>query len=486
MARYSINGEILTDIAEVIRDKKYGEGWKQELTDVEISHSSAKIISTKIFEKTKITITNISITESLVEGAECMYIRPTTPAGTYETITLNFNGTTFPVSYEFNTPIASIDFSARYFHGLMDLVIEPGIDVSVKPVDMSNEIEALSTLPPEAFSPLTGNLQYRFAYNTFNWFIEGFGDKITTDKISTADYMFQNSDLLTEIPFEINLIAQANSSYAFDTCSALITAPKINFVDNKAGYYFMNMFQYCKRLKSFPEDYAADWDFSYIDSQTSQYNGRQQNMFLNCYSLLNIPTPLINHCNPYGSTTYSLYNGSFSNCYNIGEIKGLAVYDKANWTSNGFSSTFYKCERLRDITFKTQADGSPYVCNGWARQAINLSTTGFGYNCKIYNDDITEENNVNGKLDMYLSYINNDGANPNAYADAVEDSFYNRKSAVRTFATLPDVSGNATGGNTITLSRAAAYNFGDEYWMYKLSEEEIAVAAAKGWTVTFF
>ena len=73
---------------------------------------------------------------------------------------------------------------------------------------MPVEIKAIETgggeLPEEAFI-ITGDCSFRFAYNGWNWFIEEYGDRITTRDITNGNGMFAVSNKLTKIPFDLNL-----------------------------------------------------------------------------------------------------------------------------------------------------------------------------------------------------------------------------------------------------------------------------------------
>ena len=60
---------------------------------------------------------------------------------------------------------------------------------------------------------------------------------------------------------------------------------------------------------------------------------------------------------------------------------------------------------------------------------------------------------------------------------------YNRQSAIETINSLPDTS-TAGGGNTIKFKSGAGSAYGTLYDMSELTAEEIAVATAKGWTVS--
>ena len=81
---------------------------------------------------------------------------------------------------------------------------------------MPGEIQAIETgggeLPEEAFN-VSGECGFRFAYNNWNWFIEEYGNRITTDKITNANSMFIGSTDLTEIPFSINFFIEDLPSF---------------------------------------------------------------------------------------------------------------------------------------------------------------------------------------------------------------------------------------------------------------------------------
>ena len=135
----------------------------------------------------------------------------------------------------------------------------------IAPGDMPAEIMAIETgggggdLPEEAFK-FTGNCTYLFAYDKWKWFIEQYGNKITTEGITNAGYMFQNITY-ERIPFEINM---ANNTTAFNfmfAYSKLRELPKINLNTTTiptSKYNFIdvgNMFNSMWYLREIPEDY---------------------------------------------------------------------------------------------------------------------------------------------------------------------------------------------------------------------------------------
>ena len=170
--------------------------------------------------------------------------------------------------------------------------------------------------------------------------------------------------------------------------------------------------------------------------------------------------------------------------YTLDELINLPIpYTKAKWNSNAFNGTFYSCERLKNITFALN-DGVPYTVT-WKSQVIDLSSyVGYAnYKSHIlnYNSGITADKEVTDDASYQL--LKND---PDWFATKREYSRYNHDSAVRTINSLPDTSAYlATAGGTNTIKfegKAGASTDGGA--INTLTEEEIAVAAAKGWTVT--
>ena len=207
-------------------------------------------------------------------------------------------------------------------------------------------------------------------------------------------------------------------------------------------------------------------------------------MFNNCYSLRSVPMNLIKSGNPYIYYSYSYYYNGFNCCYTLDELINLPIpYTKATWTDNAFYNTFYYCSRLKKATFALN-NGVPYTVT-WKSQVINLSdyVGYFHYEKDIldYNSGITADKKVTDDASYQL--LKND---PDWFTTNVAYSRYNHDSAVATINSLPDTSAYlATAGGTNTIKfKGQAGASTDGGAINTLTEEEIAVAAAKGWTVT--
>jgi hypothetical protein len=119
---------------------------------------------------------------------------------------------------------------------------------------------------------------------------------------------------------------------------------------------------------------------------------------------------------------------------------------------------------------------APYVVN-WKNQTIDLSSAGSGSDYYINSNGITKDKKVNS----YATYeaLKDD---PDWYATGVDYSRYNHDSAVATINSLPDTITGGGGSNTIKFDAICGEAYGKA--IHNLTEEEIAVATAKGWTVS--
>lgn len=354
---------------------------------------------------------------------------------------------------------------------------------------MVTEIQSISggggggggELPEEAFI-IQGDCTRRFSSGGWDWFINAYSNQLTTANISNASYMFSDSTV-ENIPFEINM--QSNTSvsmgYMFRGCKNLKTIPKIN---NAKPSQLEYLFQQCYNIREFPDDMGNWFDWSAIDNATSVYSGNMSTMFNDCYSLRSAPIGFLSHGNPNANYSYGIYNYLFVNSYVLDEIVDLPnPHLNATWTSNTFYNTFKGCGRLKNMTF-AMPDGQPYVVK-WKSQTIDLSAN-VGYMptdqyFTMYNSGITADKRVINATDY--EQLKND---PDWFTCDPRYCRYNHDSAVATINSLPDTSAylaSAGGTNTIKFKGNCGTNT-DGGAISNLTEAEIAVAAAKGWTVS--
>ena len=237
-------------------------------------------------------------------------------------------------------------------------------------------------------------------------------------------------------------------------------------------------------------------------------------MFSGCKCLRRIPNNFLGasiydasnlHTNSLSSTGFSM-SSFYSDCNMLKEIIGVPYEAHLNGptiTNNTFGSTFNNLLSLHHLTFYMPnnqvgtmnatsqtidlstagfwpSNGSPYV-SGQLEEWVSYLNTEYGSNDAIV---VISENDLNdaGLIDKMLNKNSVNFGNTNKTA-MPELATYNRQSAIETINSLPDTS-TAGGGNTIKFKSGAGYAYGTLYDMDELTAAEIAVATAKGWTVS--
>lgn len=349
---------------------------------------------------------------------------------------------------------------------------------------MPTAINALSTgggggvnIPDEAFV-ISGDCNYWDYYGKWDKFITAYANKWSTNNIFNATSMFHNSKLET-IPFELNFDNTTTSSCnnAFYACTELKEIGKIvNMYPDNIGY----MFYACNRLRYLPQFE----NINLTQFQTQSYSSGTS-IFKECYSLRSIPEDLLKQL--YQTKITSIYRSFFYDnfrlVYALDEIKGLNPQTGV-FTSNLFNGSFDYCGRAKNIIFAVQEDGAPYIVN-WRNQVIDLTSL-LGYLSRRadilnYNSGITADKEVVD--DATYQALK---GNPDWFSCNIAYSRYNHDSAVATINTLPDTSAylaSAGGTNTIKF-KGESGSATDGGAINTLTEAEIAVATAKGWTVS--
>lgn len=343
----------------------------------------------------------------------------------------------------------------------------------LSPASMVTEIEAIQTGGGEIGEiVLSGNCQYACSNPAWN----GLFPYVKTQDIYELNHFFYENDKVENVPFEINLKADigngTTANYFCAYADNLKTCPKIN---NYKVAGTGSMFNSCYRLN---DDIDAKLNPVGMGESTSRDTN---NMFNYCYSLRKAPIKFLNTIlkNWTGTGTWNNpYNKLFNYCYALDEVVGLYPH-AGTWTSNMFQNTLNYCGRLKDFTFEMDENGQPYVRN-WSNQTIdltmNVGKSDLNLSCG-YNSGITKDKLVNS-LETYEALKND----PDWFCSSYSWCRYGRSAAVNTINSLPDCSQGS--GNTIKFKGEAGSNT-DGGAINTLTEEEIAVATAKGWTVSF-
>ena len=220
----------------------------------------------------------------------------------------------------------------------------------------------------------------------------------------------------------------------------------------------------------------------------------------------------------YNKTTSGSNHPYYSFCTNsaMDTITNIPVTNKVNIDSDVFNSFCVGDFMLSRITFKLN-DNTPYTAN-WKSQVIDLSkdssncfigfaTTSYynlPYTIDGYNSGIKTTDNIFNGSSMTIEAIkeryNLLKTNSNWFSSSYDNvtydgasrkaallfSKFNHTSAVDLINSLPDTSAyleTAGGTNTLKLKNYSGACT-DEGGTNDLTAEEIAVATAKGWTVT--
>ena len=353
----------------------------------------------------------------------------------------------------------------------------------IAPLNMPTEINGISTggatLPPEAYV-ITGNCGNLFSGGKWKWYIDLFGSQVTTNNITNCNQMFYNNEITT-IPFSINCEPSSvmNCTGMFNGCKQLTALPEITVYIEKMNSIFSN----CYCLREIPDSYSETFDFSHFNVTTE---ADASYIFSYCYSLRKIPSGFLKKI--YSKSQFSwrrLYQSSFSRCFSLDEIIGIPV-SPAVITSNNFIVTFYHDGRIKNIIFDTNEDGTVKTAQ-WKDQVIELDSVGYTTTSDKpyildYNSGITADKEVTD--DATYVALKND---PDWFTCSAAYSRYNKTSAIATINSLPDTSAYiaANGGTNTIKFFGNAGSATDGGAINTMTEEQIAVATAKGWTVSF-
>lgn len=399
------------------------------------------------------------------------------------------------------------------------------------PDGMVAAIESITTgggsaVLPEELKVITGNVQNLFvtAYDTL--YVNTYGKQLTTKDLVDAQ-MFVNNRTIEEVPFDLN-IAGGDTSSMFKYCVKLKKIKDINIANpNQTSNGLNQCFYECNSLKEigvirnplirlFNLVFYNCYNLNYItiEGAVCPADGidRVEEAFEDCRGLREVDSSFLKLLKAnYSSSSWnsSGYNFDFYHCYSMDRIVGLGVpisSSNKTHTKNMYNQTFINCYRLDELTFETNEDGTPkelYANN----QIIDLSNN-VGYcpsdQWQICNTvgDIKQGQSVPAFYDyIQPSASSTDIWNYQITADKNTEEYYNHKdswtenllysrynhrSMVNTINTLPDTSTfiSSNGGtNTIKFKS----NQGDSSpWggTSNLTGAEIAVATAKGWTVS--
>ena len=361
-----------------------------------------------------------------------------------------------------------------------------GTTEMIAPQDMGEfilSIEAGGSGDGDIPEEIRSDISYFNTYGHNDWLFKlGKPLKIINNVIGSTSgiaSLCSNSQIedMSHITFVIN--NRGFSSGVFQNCNKLKYLPNFYVGGGAASAQTTidSFFASCYLLRDIPYDffYKKREDGSVISNSWWDFGGAYfSKVFYQCYSLRSLPD-----LSDYDFMKGTSYSQTFNSCYALDEIRNIPVdINYQAQTGNKFSTTFNNCDRVKDITFNND-NGTPKVLR-WNSQTIDLSSY-VGYGSAIghftnYNSGLTTDTQITDDA-TYQALKNN----PDSWTLDINYSRYNHDSAVNTINSLPDTS--AYGTNIIKF-KSASGALTDGGAINTLTEEEIAAATAKGWTVS--
>lgn len=312
----------------------------------------------------------------------------------------------------------------------------------------------ISDIPASTQQELTFSTSLQNGWGIKDWFINKYQNKIQTQHIRVIQSAFDYFPLST-IPFIINM-----------------TPP---FDDNRTDIWLQYLCQGSK-IKTLDNVFV-------LPDDPSSYTFAMGNCFREASCLRTVPSNLL-ILSKYLPTNNSsnancLFNRGFYNCFALDELVGIGVPNNGHdkyMKDNKFIQTFNQCRHLKRMTFE------PNQTAEWKSQVIDLSYYVGYYGYLSTNEGFSSTKQI--KDDTTYQALKND---PDSWTSDINYARYNHDSAVETINSLPDTSAYlATAGGTNTIKFKGAQGAKtDGGAINTLTEEEIAVATAKGWTVSF-
>lgn len=355
--------------------------------------------------------------------------------------------------------------------------------------EMPAAIEAIETgggaVPAESLV-LTDRCDYKFAFDGWTWFVEEYGNQITSENILSAYHMFESSTV-SVVPFDINF-EEREEGYS-DQCGYMFCNSAVQEVTgtirNAKPSYFNQVFAGCSRLKELPA--FENLDLSYC--QSNGYSATYANFIYDCWNLRSIPESLLKQLwhRAEGCGPFSLMRSMYKLCSidTINKISPFAAYKESSNALGGFGD----CFRLKSLTFDTELPDFSNVnfTLGWDDLSWSNQTLDLSYHLGWADYNLETLTNMIGGVFVASNQVSDDSSyqqlkdTQDWWTLNSDYSRYNRISAVETINSLPTTNGS---GNVIKfLETAGRYTDGGR--IGDMTEEEIAVATAKGWTVSF-
>ena len=306
-----------------------------------------------------------------------------------------------------------------------------------------------------------------------------------TDDINYGQYNSELGGLTIKSAGEYNCnITKMNWAFRNSSTKELPTFDNSIIISNSDDIGYRYAFKGCYNLRHIPEGI-----FPTQQGSTNGSSGRRETtqLFYGCSKLRKIPSLIYFNGIRSNSSSNSFYYQCFYNCRLLDEIVDIPVFANSH-TSDSFSDMLYSTWRVKKITFV------PNQTTNMTNQTIDIgASTNVGYFPSSFTDRELNQYYLDAETGVTMDTRVVDATtyealknNPNWWTSDVAYSRYNHDSAVETINSLPDTSAYlATEGGTNTIKfLGASGSATDGGAINTLTAEEIAVATAKGWTVT--
>ena len=312
-------------------------------------------------------------------------------------------------------------------------------------------------------------------------------ETVKTDNGTSLNNMFSGCSSLREIPENIKTDNGTNFSYMFNGCSSLKEIPETVKTDN--GTNFTWMFAYCPLLKEIPETIKTD-------------NGTNiENMFYGCSSLREIPETIkTDKCSSLAgvfSYCFSLvtipetiktshitsFSMTFNTCSSLRELPKNFNTDSATSLSSAFSG----CTSLKEIPYLNTSKVSAYNFSSSLPSGTGLiKLKNFILNPSISYPSVPNSScltdlsmDISGCTQSQLTAMPNSLPSLTNFESlgSIDVAMNFSKCPYLTHASLMNIL-NSLSEVTSTLKLTLG-----EINLAKLTEEEIAIATSKGWSI---
>lgn len=354
------------------------------------------------------------------------------------------------------------------------------IKVEVQPTyKVEQKVYNIGYTPTDAELTISTSANSFFYEDNNAWILQQFGGRLTFKELVEAKKMLYSTTDKVSSDFTLTFKPSADTIFinGFAAYSTRTNLPTIKWPEVIHSINCQNdAFAYLDNVRELSDDYFGDKGLIVNDGYMGNWN--------HCYSLRHIPSSYFAAMQRgrNNNNKYAQWMGTFVASYWLDELVGVPVDYTNNYTSNNFNFSG-GLSHLKDYIFATD-NGQPYTAK-WKNQTMRLDAkTGYwdaSLPLYFYNSGISADKEVSN--DATYNALKDD---PDWFTLNKSYSRYNHDSALRTINSLPDCSAYvASGGTNTIIFEAEAGSKTDGGSCGSLTAEEIAIASAKGWTISF-